>query len=117
MEQAIKLWGEKHPGSQDTFSTTWFPFYLQPDSPKQGIDKQQYFVQKFGADRMGMMFQRLDGIGRSVGIHFKFGKYTAISIHSSPLTCIRRKDWKYEKFASTHSARQNLRARETNSSN
>ncbi len=36
LEKAIKSYKELHPDSNDTFSTTWMPFYLQPDSPKVG---------------------------------------------------------------------------------
>jgi predicted DsbA family dithiol-disulfide isomerase len=76
MEQAITSWRAKHPDSSDTFTTSWFPFYLNPDSPKQGIDKQAYYHKRFGPERTAMMQSRLGAIGESVGIHFKFGGKT-----------------------------------------
>jgi len=34
----------------DTFETTWYPFYLNPDAPKS-VDKNSYYQAKFGAQR------------------------------------------------------------------
>jgi predicted DsbA family dithiol-disulfide isomerase len=76
MEAAIASWRDKHPDRDDTFSTTWYPFYLNPDAPKKGIDKRAYYRSRFGEDRTGMMFARLSGIGKTVGIDFKFGGNT-----------------------------------------
>jgi predicted DsbA family dithiol-disulfide isomerase len=36
LEQAIKAYKELHPESNDEFSTTWMPFYLNPGAPKVG---------------------------------------------------------------------------------
>ena len=36
LEQAIKAYRQLHPESNDTFSTTWMPFYLNPGAPKTG---------------------------------------------------------------------------------
>jgi predicted DsbA family dithiol-disulfide isomerase len=76
MEQAIAAWHEKHRDSKDTFTTSWFPFYLNPDSPKKSIDKQEYYHKRFGPERTAMMQSRLGAIGKSVGINFKFGGKT-----------------------------------------
>ncbi|KAF4632053.1 hypothetical protein G7Y89_g6069 [Cudoniella acicularis] len=67
LEQAIKAYKELHPNSNDTFSTTWMPFYLNPDAPKIG---------KFGEERSELMFERLSAIGKDAGIAFKFGGRT-----------------------------------------
>ena len=58
-----------------TFSTTWYPFYLMPDAPKN-VDKTKYYESKFGADRTKAMFQHMAGIGQQEGINFKFGGRT-----------------------------------------
>ncbi|GAB7350978.1 hypothetical protein MBLNU459_g1475t1 [Dothideomycetes sp. NU459] len=60
----------------DTFTTTWAPFYLNPDAPKQSVDKQQMYERKFGAQRTQMMQVRLAQIGKQVGIDFAFGGRT-----------------------------------------
>ncbi|KAG9523029.1 thioredoxin-like protein, partial [Aureobasidium melanogenum] len=57
----------------DTFTTTWFPFYLNPDAPKQSRDKQTIYVEKFGEQRVKMMQARLSEIGHELGINFAYG--------------------------------------------
>lgn len=52
------------------------PFYLNPDSPKQGIDKTEYYHTRFGPERTKMMQARLAAIGKADGIDFKFGGRT-----------------------------------------
>ncbi|OCK83712.1 thioredoxin-like protein [Lepidopterella palustris CBS 459.81] len=73
LEKGIAQYKAAHPDSNDTFSTTWHPFYLQPDSPKTGIDKHEYFLSRFGEARTRMMNQKLAQLGQSDGIDFKFG--------------------------------------------
>lgn len=59
----------------DTFTTSWHPFYLNPDAPKN-VDKQQYYAQKFGAQRTQVMQGHLARLGKQVGIDFAFGGKT-----------------------------------------
>lgn len=37
LDEAISTYQKLHPGSNDEFTTTWMPFYLNPDSPKGGM--------------------------------------------------------------------------------
>ncbi|EON63895.1 hypothetical protein W97_03123 [Coniosporium apollinis CBS 100218] len=76
LEKGISMYKAAHPESNDTFSTTWFPFYLNPDAPRDGVDKQQMYHTKFGPQRTQMMQQRLAAIGQQEGIDFKFGGKT-----------------------------------------
>ncbi|KAL8673605.1 MAG: hypothetical protein Q9168_001960 [Polycauliona sp. 1 TL-2023] len=76
LDRAIALHKSANPDSVDTFSVTWYPFYLNPDAPKTGIDKHQYYISKFGAERTSMIIDRLASAGKSVGIDFKFGGKT-----------------------------------------
>ncbi|KAI4224851.1 MAG: hypothetical protein L6R36_004371 [Xanthoria steineri] len=76
LEHAISLYKSAHPDTTDTFSTNWYPFYLNPDAPQTGVDKRQYYMSKFGPDRTPMIFDRLASAGKSVGIDFKFGGKT-----------------------------------------
>jgi len=75
LEKAISVYKEKHPDSNDTFSTTWFPFYLNPDAPKS-IDKVQMYNSKFGEARTKMIWDRLIALGKDEGINFVFGGKT-----------------------------------------
>ncbi|SRR6266480_2271423 len=74
MEKAISAWQKNHP--DDKFTTTWMPFYLNPDAPKTGVDKQEYYHMRFGPERTKMMQQRLNMTGKADGIDFKFGGKT-----------------------------------------
>ncbi|TKA78887.1 hypothetical protein B0A49_01652 [Cryomyces minteri] len=76
LEKAISSYKSAHSNSQDTFSTTWAPFYLNPDAPKTGIDKRQHYISRFGEQRTKMMNERLGAIGQAEGINFKFGGKT-----------------------------------------
>lgn len=73
LDLAIKEHKNNNPN--DTFQTTWLPFYLNLDAPKS-INKQDYYEQKFGAERTKMMQGHLAAIGKSVGINFKYGGRT-----------------------------------------
>ena len=80
LDRAITLYQSLHSASdtqQDTFTITWHPYYLNPSAPTPAIDKRAFYVSKFGgpaqADRI---FQKLDGIGKGVGINFRFGGLT-----------------------------------------
>jgi predicted DsbA family dithiol-disulfide isomerase len=61
--------------TSDTFSTTWLPFYLNPDAPAS-VDKQAYYESKFGAQRTKMMQGHLSKLGADVGINFAYGGKT-----------------------------------------
>ncbi|KAL8793640.1 MAG: hypothetical protein Q9195_003792 [Heterodermia aff. obscurata] len=60
----------------DTFTTTWHPYYLNPAAPTTSVDKRTMYASKFGPERSAMMFQRLETIGKEVGIRFSFGGKT-----------------------------------------
>ncbi|KAL9094374.1 MAG: hypothetical protein Q9165_003224 [Trypethelium subeluteriae] len=78
LEKAIAAYRASSPSSTstDTFTTRWHPFYLNPDAPSPGIDKQAYYAAKFGPQRLHAMFSRLGAIGAQEGIAFKFGGRT-----------------------------------------
>jgi len=76
LERGISLYKAAHPTSNDTFSTTWCPFYLNPHAPKKGIDKREFYKSKFGDEKAEMIFKRLASVGEEVGIDFSFGGKT-----------------------------------------
>jgi predicted DsbA family dithiol-disulfide isomerase len=71
LERAISTHRAAHPN--DTFTTSWKPFYLNPDAPKQSRDKQALYAEKFGAQRTQVMQAHLARLGKDIGINFKFG--------------------------------------------
>ena len=73
LDLAIKQHLSTNPN--DSFTTTWHPFYLNPDAPKS-IDKQAYYESKFGTQRTQVMQGHLARLGKQVGIDFAFGGKT-----------------------------------------
>jgi predicted DsbA family dithiol-disulfide isomerase len=54
------------------FKVTWRPFQLNPGMPKQGIDRREYRIRKFGSwERSLELDAQLKEVGRSVGIEFR----------------------------------------------
>ncbi|KAI9745560.1 MAG: hypothetical protein M1818_001094 [Claussenomyces sp. TS43310] len=84
LEMAIKEHQARH-GGEDTFSTAFMPFYLNPDAPQMGVDKRSSYEERFGRERTEMISSRLSQIGRSVGIDFKFGGKTGNTRNSHRL--------------------------------
>ena len=76
LEQGIAAYKANNSSANDNFDVSWFPFYLNPDSSKQGVDKAQMYISKFGPERTQMMQERLSSIGKEVGINFRFGGRT-----------------------------------------
>ena len=76
LEAGIAAYRAAHPAAADTFAVSWHPYYLNPAAPAAGVAKQEYYVDKFGAERTALMQQRLGAVGRAVGIDFRFGGRT-----------------------------------------
>jgi len=49
---------------------TWQPFQLSPDMPREGRNRQEYYREKFGAERAGMMLNGMQQTGEEEGIAF-----------------------------------------------
>lgn len=71
LDRAIATHKAQNP--DDTFTTVWHPFYLNPDAPKTSIDKRLHYERKFGTQRTQMMQGHLAKLGKQVGIDFAFG--------------------------------------------
>lgn len=50
----------------------WLPYQLSPDVPAGGVPRKSYMERKFGAAGLKGAQERLEGIGRDVGIDFRF---------------------------------------------
>jgi predicted DsbA family dithiol-disulfide isomerase len=73
--KAISTFQSTH-GTSDTFNTTWKPFYLDPEAPKVSISKEERYAARFGAERTKAIHARMNEVGKSVGINFKWGGKT-----------------------------------------
>lgn len=55
------------------FAVVWRPFELNPDMPREGMDRRAYRVAKFGSlERSRALDARLEAVGAGVGIGFAF---------------------------------------------
>jgi len=70
LEEALVLFSEQHPEAQAPL-VRWNPFQLNPDLPAQGVSREQYLAQKFGARAQGV-YERVSAVGKEVGIDFRF---------------------------------------------
>ncbi|KAI8963470.1 DSBA oxidoreductase [Daldinia sp. FL1419] len=73
VDRAINLYRRTYPGGKDdTFTVSWFPFYLDPTSPKKGIPLLERMAQRFGPDKLEALQKRLQLIGSQEEINFSF---------------------------------------------
>ena len=69
--EALALYAERAPDIRPLVS--WHPFQLNPDLPREGIDRSSYLEAKFGGrERAAQIYERVRAAGRTVGIDFAF---------------------------------------------
>jgi predicted DsbA family dithiol-disulfide isomerase len=62
--------------TDDTFSISWHPFYLDPGAPVAGEDKAARYERRFGAAKFAAIRENLAAAGCDAGIAFSFGGRT-----------------------------------------
>ena len=73
IEAALALYAQQSPGADEPH-ITWRPFQLNPQLPAEGMSRQDYVVQKFGAARSKDIYARVAAVGAEYGIAFAFDK-------------------------------------------
>lgn len=73
IEAALAQYAQQNPGAEKP-QVTWRPFQLNPQLPAEGMSRQDYVVQKFGAARAKDVYARVTGVGAEYGIAFAFDK-------------------------------------------
>jgi len=69
--EALAQFAEREPAVRPLVS--WHPFQLNPDLPREGIDRRAYLEAKFGGpERAAQVYERVRAAGRTVGIDFAF---------------------------------------------
>ncbi len=66
LEQAIKLVAPKI-----EIKRSWHPYELNPDQPKEGIDRQEYMASRFGLEKLKAMDARMKELGKEDGLEFR----------------------------------------------
>jgi len=85
IEAALALYAQQNPGA-DAPRVTWRPFQLNPQLPAEGMSRQDYVVQKFGAARAKDVYTRVAAVGAEYGIAFAFDRIArqpnTVAVHS-----------------------------------
>ena len=85
IEAALVLYAQQNPGAEQP-QINWQPFQLNPQLPAQGMSRQDYVTQKFGAARGKDVYARVAGVGAKHGIDFAFERITrqpnTLAVHS-----------------------------------
>ena len=50
----------------------WRPYMLDPTIPPEGLDRQQYMLNKFGAERLATIHDPLIEAGKEIGVPYNF---------------------------------------------
>ncbi len=59
------------------FTVAWHPFQLNPDMPREGVDRAQYRLAKFGsAERSRQMDERITETAATIGLEFHLDRLT-----------------------------------------
>lgn len=73
LERALDLLEKQHL----RFTVAWHPFQLNPDMPREGADRAQYRIAKFGsAERSRQMDERITETAATVGLEFHLDRLT-----------------------------------------
>lgn len=73
LSAALALLAVAEPGARPIVN--WHPFQLNPDLPREGVDRKSYLEAKFGGpDRAALIYERVRAAGVTVGIPFAFDR-------------------------------------------
>jgi predicted DsbA family dithiol-disulfide isomerase len=73
LERALDLLEKQHL----RFTVAWHPFQLNPDMPREGVDRAQYRLKKFGsAERSRQLDERITEAAANVGLEFHLDRLT-----------------------------------------
>ena len=66
LETALRAW------DGEPVTVQWRPFLLEQGLPAEGMPALEHYRQKFGAENVAPMFERVKGAGRVLGLEFNF---------------------------------------------
>ena len=72
LERAIALYMDQHPGSGDTFSIEWIPYYINPDLPMKGRPRLPSASQCSSVPGPSLSFWTMKQVMRLMGIELIF---------------------------------------------
>ncbi|KAG0481402.1 hypothetical protein HPP92_012260 [Vanilla planifolia] len=80
LEKAISLVNEQY-----NFEVRWHPFFLNPNAPKEGIKKSDYYKEKFGASKSELILSRMKEVFRGLGFEYDTAGLTGSTLDSHRL--------------------------------
>ena len=73
LEAALAALAEREPDVE--VAVRWHPFELNPDLPREGVDRRAYLEAKFGGpERAASIYERVRAAGASVDLPLDFGR-------------------------------------------
>ncbi|ESW11402.1 hypothetical protein PHAVU_008G027000 [Phaseolus vulgaris] len=84
LDKAIAASNDKY-----NFEIIWHPFQLNPDAPKEGIDKREYYRRKFGS-QSERMEARMSEVFKNVGLQYSLSGLTGNTMDSHRLIYFAR---------------------------
>ncbi|CAN6929402.1 hypothetical protein Bca4012_099231 [Brassica carinata] len=69
---------------QYNFEIRWHPFFLDASAPKEGVNKKEFYRQKFGS-RVEAMFRRMSEIFKGIGLEYDTSGLTGNTLDSHRL--------------------------------
>jgi predicted DsbA family dithiol-disulfide isomerase len=74
LERALDILEKQH---KQRFTVAWHPFQLNPDMPREGVDRAQYRIAKFGSlERSQQLDERITETAATVGLEFHLDRLT-----------------------------------------
>lgn len=78
---------------QYNFEIRWHPFFLNPSAPKEGVNKKEYYRNKFGS-RSEQMASRMSEVFKGLGLEYDMSGLTGSSLDSHRLILFAGKQGK-----------------------
>ncbi|XAR71319.1 hypothetical protein NMG60_11028524 [Bertholletia excelsa] len=66
------------------FEISWHPYFVQPNAPKEGISKKEFYQNKFGPQYDEIM-HRVSEVFRGLGLHYDMDGLTGCTLDSHRL--------------------------------
>lgn len=86
LEQAIAATKDRY-----SVEVNWHPFFLNPDAPREGVNKMEMYKSKFGPGRMQMIIDRVGGAFATLGYKYSMGGLTGSTLDSHRLISLAGK--------------------------
>jgi predicted DsbA family dithiol-disulfide isomerase len=79
LDKAVAACNDKY-----DFEIRWHPFFLNPSAPKQGVNKRDYYMQKFGS-RVEGIEARMTEVFKGLGLQYNLSGLTGNTLDSHRL--------------------------------